>query len=284
MFKELKDMFKNLFQKNVALAKPLKVSGWRKSAVGTYGAPKDGEVYCLQSINIEPALKFIESLSFENEKITLTHLAGKAAGLMIEKYPQINRMIRFGSFYQREDISIFFQVAADDKGEELSGHTVRNIHKLPVSDVAKDLSKVAKKIKAGNDVNYQKVKKTMNIIPAFFVSFFIKIYGGVLYSLNLWSPLFGTPKDSFGSMMITNIGTLGMQTAFVPLVPFSRCPLILALGEVYEKAVVKEGQVVVQKTIDCCWTLDHRIIDGVIGAKMAKYFEHLMQHPQSIHS
>ena len=144
------------------------------------------------------------------------------------------------------------------------------------------MTRVIKKIKEGDDVNYKKVKSTMSFIPSLFVKPFISIYGFILYNLNLWSPLFGAPKDSFGSMMITNIGTLGMQTGLVPLVPFSRCPLILAFGSVYEKPVVSNGEVIVQKTVDCGWTLDHRIIDGVIGAKMALYFKELMENPEKL--
>jgi pyruvate/2-oxoglutarate dehydrogenase complex dihydrolipoamide acyltransferase (E2) component len=268
-----------MFKRNVALSNSIKVSNWRKSAVGTYAPPSDCEVYCIQSIDIEPALNYIAN---HQDKLTLTHLAGKAAGLMIRNHSEINRIIRFGRFYERDNISIFFQVAVDKEGKDLSGHTVRSIDKLSLNEIKQDMNKTVKEIKKGNDVNYKKVKSTMSFIPSVLVYPFIKIYGFILYSLNLWSPLFGAPKDSFGSMMITNIGTLGMQTALVPLVPFSRCPLILALGEVYEKPVVKKGQIVIQKTVDCCWTLDHRIIDGVVGAKMAQNFKDLMENPQDL--
>jgi pyruvate/2-oxoglutarate dehydrogenase complex dihydrolipoamide acyltransferase (E2) component len=266
-----------MFKRNVALKGPIKVSNWRKSSVGTYNAPSDCEVYCLQSIDIGPSLNFLAS---KNSSITLTHLAGKAAGLMIESYPQINRILRFSRFYKRDDISIFFQVAVDDQGEDLSGHTVRNINNLSLDEIKQDMSSTIKEIKKGNDVNYKKVKTTMNFIPSIAVYPFIKIYGFILYQLNIWTSLFGAPQDSFGSMMISNIGQLGLQTAFAPLVPFSRCPLILTLGEVYEKPVVKNNEIVIQKTMDLGWTLDHRIIDGVVGAKMAKKFQHLMEHPE----
>lgn len=265
-----------MFFKNVALGKEVKVSNWRKSALGTYSQSGDCQVYCIQSINIENALEFIEK---SPKTITLTHLAGKAAGLMIEKYPQINNILRFGKLYSRQDISVFFQVSVDTEGKDLSGHTIRDINKKSIFEIQEDMHKVITKIKQGDDVNYKKVKSTMTLIPSFIVGPFIKLYGFILYGLNIWSPLFGAPRDSFGSMMITNIGTLGMQTALVPLVPFSRCPLIMAMGAVYEKPVAKNGKVVIQKTIDCGWTLDHRIIDGVVGAKMAMYFKELMENP-----
>ncbi len=50
----------------------------------------------------------------------------------------------------------------------------------------------------------------------------------------------------------------------------------------YEKPVAKDGEIVIQKTIDCCWTLDHRVIDGVIGAKMSQYFAKQMANPEDL--
>lgn len=267
-----------MISKNVALGKSLRISNWRKSALGTYSQSGDCQVYCVQSIDIAPALEYLK----KHPHLTLTHLAGKASGMMIEKFPQINNLLRFGKLYPREDISIFFQVSVDKEGKDLSGHTIRGINKKSLNEISEDMNKVIKKIKKGDDVNYKKVKSTMSLIPSLLVKPFISIYGFILYNLNLWSPLFGAPRDSFGSMMITNIGTLGMQTALVPLVPFSRCPLILALGKVYEKAVVKEGKIIVQLSVDCGWTLDHRIIDGVVGAKMANYFQELMENPERL--
>lgn len=48
-----------MFKKNVALGKSLKVSNWRKSAVGSYSQTGDCQIYSIQTINIGPALSYI---------------------------------------------------------------------------------------------------------------------------------------------------------------------------------------------------------------------------------
>ena len=265
-------------KKNISLSPSVKVSNWRKTAVGTYANTGDCQVYSIQSINIEPALKMLS----RRKELTLGHLAGKACATMIQEHPEINRLLRFGRFYPRKEISIFFQVAMDEKGADLSGHTVRNIDQMSLEEISEDMRKATSRMKAGDDFHYKKAKKTMGKAPSFLLRPLIGLYGFILYGLNLWSPLIGAPRDAFGSMMISNIGSLGMQTALVPLVPYSKCPLILALGAVYEKAVVENGEVVVRKCVDCCWTLDHRLIDGVIGAKMARGFQLLMENPERL--
>lgn len=257
-----------MFKKNVALGKSLKVSSWRKSAAGTWKISKDSQVYCLQTVNVDSALEFIKERPY-----TMTHLAAQACAKMIKENPEINTLIRLGKFYPRLETSIFFQVASDKEGKDLTGHVVRNIDRMSLDDIKEDLNSAGRRIRSGDDFNYKKVKKQMALVPDFLVSFAINIYGVILYKLNLWSNILGTPKDAFGSMMITNIGSLGMQRAYVPLVGYSNCPLILALGKVYQRVGVVNGEPKVESVIDCCWTLDHRVLDGVVGAKMAKSFE-----------
>ena len=41
--------------------------------------------------------------------------------------------------------------------------------------------------------------------------------------------------------MITNIGSLGLDTAYAPLVPFSRVPLLFAIGEAKQHVFVENG-------------------------------------------
>lgn len=257
-----------MFQNNVALGKKLKISSWRKTAYGSWRVSKDSQVYCLQTINVDEALQFIKTSQFN-----MTHLVAQACARMIEANPEINTLIRFGNFYPRKETSIFFQVASDKSGKDLSGHVVRNIDKMSLKQIKDDLTGAARKIKSGDDIHYKKVKGQLSLIPTFLLPHIINLLGLILYRFNIWTSLLGTPKDSFGSMMVTNIGSLGMQRAYVPLVAYSHCPLILAMGKVYQRVGVVNGEMKIENVMDCSWTLDHRVLDGVVGSKMAHRFE-----------
>ena len=89
----------------------------------------------------------------------------------------------------------------------------------------------------------------------------------------------GMPQDLFGSAMITNIGSLGLPTAFVPLVPYSRVPLLLALGSIESRPVVEKEKVVVRKVMEIGSTFDHRILDGGHAAKMQRIVRKWMENP-----
>jgi pyruvate dehydrogenase E2 component (dihydrolipoamide acetyltransferase) len=79
--------------------------------------------------------------------------------------------------------------------------------------------------------------------------------------------------------MITNVGSLGLDFAYVPLVPYSRVPILLAVGAVKERAVVEGGQVVAAKAMNVNATFDHRLIDGFHAAQMSKILREWMEHP-----
>jgi pyruvate/2-oxoglutarate dehydrogenase complex dihydrolipoamide acyltransferase (E2) component len=55
---------------------------------------------------------------------------------------------------------------------------------------------------------------------------------------------------------------LGIKDAFVPFTPFMNCPVILAVGEIVRKPVVKDDQIVIAPMVNLNFTVDHRYIDG----------------------
>jgi pyruvate/2-oxoglutarate dehydrogenase complex dihydrolipoamide acyltransferase (E2) component len=257
--------------------KSVKIGGWRKSALSTWKLSKDCSIYCPSTINAEPALNFIKEYNdFHDHKITITHLAVRACAKMVEENPEINRLLRGRKLYQRKEINISILAANPKDPQNLSNIRFFNADKLSMDAIADKAHRENKDVKSGKDSNMRFMKKVMYLLPQRVVDFGIWLLEKILYGLNIWSPLINFPKDSFGSVMISNIGFLGVQSAFVPLVPWTRTPLMLSLGKVYERAAVVNGEIMVQKAVDCYWTVDHRLIDGLVGAKMLIAFEKYM--------
>ena len=270
-----------LISRNVKLGPPLRLSSWRKVAIGTWKTVGDPSVYGVVEVDAGPALAYLEELARETGvKLTLTHFMGAAIGRTFARHRSINCILRWGRLYPRKSVDVFFQVASDTKGEDLSGMVVRDADKKSVVEIAREMGAKVKTIKGGVDPDYARMKGLMGILPGWLVGWVMTLSGHFLYAFNLWSPLLGTPKDSFGSIMITNIGTLGMDLAFAPLVPYSRVPVLIALGKASDVPVVRSGQVVVAKMLKLCVTLDHRIIDGMHGAQMARTVEKIFASPR----
>ena len=272
-----------LFQKNVKLKKSFKSSAWRKIAIGTWRSAKDPSVYSSMNLPMDSVLKYIDSLKNKTDtKITITHFMGKAVSTILKNHPQINSILRFGKIYQRENIDVFFQVASDTEGKDLSGCVIRSLENKSIIDIAKEMKKHVEDIREKGDPALKKVKASFGLMPGFLSGFILDFISFINYSLNIWIPAFGNPKDSFGSIMITNVGSLGIKNAFTPLIHYSRIPMLLSLGAIEDVPFVKDGEVSIRKEMVLCVTFDHRIIDGVHAAKMAKTLTTIFENPRLI--
>lgn len=273
-----------ILERNVSLKSPPRVSPWRKVAIGTWKTAGDPTVYGTLDIQVDKVLDYIQKLREKTgTHITLTHFTGKALAETLKRHPDINCILRFGRIYPRHSVDVFFQVATDFEGKDLTGMVVRNTDQKSIVEIAKEMEQTVHNIRTHQDPTYKKMKRMIGRMPNFMSYWMIKFTGFFLYSLNLWTPLMGIPKDSFGSAMITNYGTLGkLGMAFAPLVPYSRVPLLLALSSVEQQPVVRDGQIVIASVMKVCVTFDHRIIDGVHGSKMAKTFTEFFEEPERL--
>lgn len=269
-----------LFKKNVELT-PVEVSAWRKVAMGTWRSAKDPSVYGSTEFEAETILTCIKKHNEKGIKITPTVVVAKGMAHAIAQVPAVNCVVRFGKFYQRKNVDIFLQVATDSEGEDLSGMVVRTCDKKSLADIANEIRLKAEKIRAHEEVEYSQGKKTIKMIPGFLVGLVIDFLGFVLYQLNIWSPLLGAPRDGFGSAMVTSVGMLGLDGGFPPLVPYSHCPLLIAVGKIQKKAVVNEaGEIVAKDMLPISATFDHRYMDGVGAAKLLNAFREYLKDPK----
>ncbi len=260
---------------NVALTPKKHISSFRRLAIGTWRTVKDPSVYGTLTVEVDESLRYIEEYRAKTgRRLTLTHLMARAMGAVLSEMPDANAILRFGRIYLRDEVSVFFQVAMEDPvtGQiDLSGLVVRNADKRTLADIAEDFDKAAAKVRAGKDEEKERSRKTLGKMPGWLVGIMLDVVAFLTYTLNLNLRGLGLPKDPFGSVMITNIGSLGIEEAWVPLVPYSRVPLLIAMGAVTKDAVVAEDDSIrIARRMRVCVTFDHRILDGAHAAKMSK--------------
>ena len=119
----------------------------------------------------------------------------------------------------------------------------------------------------------------MKRIPFLFMNTFLKILAFLMYDLNLDLSAFGVPRDQFGGATVTNVGSLGLDLAWVPLVPYSRVPIWLAPGVVHDKAVVENGKVVPGRVMMLNASFDHRFIDGYHAMVLSRTIRKIFADP-----
>jgi pyruvate dehydrogenase E2 component (dihydrolipoamide acetyltransferase) len=268
---------------NVDLARKQKLSPFRKIAIGTWKTAFDPTVYGTIELRMDRALEFIADFRARTGKrITVTHLMAKAVAVAFQETPSANAILRFNRLYTRKSVGVFFQVAiVDDGGEgiDLSGFVLHEVNAKSLAEICDEFEQRVQLVRARQDEALERTRTIMRRMPSFLLPWALRITSFFAYALNLDMTFFGVPRDAFGSVMITNVGSLGLDIAYPPLVHYARLPMLIALGAVRDAPVVQNGAVVVGKTMNVNVTFDHRYIDGVHTAAMAKTLRAWMEEP-----
>lgn len=268
---------------NLRVKKKKNLSPFRKIALGTWRNATDPQVYGSMTVNMKEALRYIEAFRAETGKrLTVTHLMAKVVGAVLDEMPDGNAILRFGRIYLRDDIAVFFQVAMKDPDTgqiDLSGVTIRDPEKKSLAEICDEFTARAEKVRQRKDKELESTRSTFGLLPQFLVRFMLGVVHVLSYGLNLKLKFLGIPQDAFGSVMVTNVGSLGLEQAYVPLVPYSHVPLLIAMGAVKDVPVVEDGAIVPGKTMTLYATFDHRVLDGAHAAKMVSVVKEWMENP-----
>ncbi|MFY9287576.1 MAG: pyruvate dehydrogenase complex dihydrolipoamide acetyltransferase [Alphaproteobacteria bacterium] len=83
-----------------------------------------------------------------------------------------------------------------------------------------------------------------------------------------------------GGFTISNLGMYGIKEFSAIINPPQSC--ILAVGAGEQRAVVKNGQLAIATVMSCTLSVDHRSVDGAVGAEFLQAFKPLIEKPYSL--
>lgn len=83
-----------------------------------------------------------------------------------------------------------------------------------------------------------------------------------------------------GGFSISNLGMYGVKEFAAIINPPQAC--ILAVGAGEQRAVVKDGAVVPATVMSCTLSVDHRVVDGAVGAEFLAAFKALIEKPMGL--
>lgn len=86
------------------------------------------------------------------------------------------------------------------------------------------------------------------------------------------------PEDfQGGTFTISNLGMFGIEN-FSAIINYPQAA-ILAVGASQERVVVKNGAMQIASVMECTLSVDHRAIDGAVGAEFLARFKNYMENP-----
>ena len=83
-----------------------------------------------------------------------------------------------------------------------------------------------------------------------------------------------------GTFSISNLGMFGVSEFGAIINPPQGC--ILAVGAGEQRPIVKDGALAVATVMSCTLSVDHRVVDGAVGAEFLAGFKKLIEDPLSM--
>jgi pyruvate/2-oxoglutarate dehydrogenase complex dihydrolipoamide acyltransferase (E2) component len=252
----------------------------RKIAVATWRPSRDGRIYARMEVDATAALAYLERVRAESgERVTITHVVGAALARALREVDEIRARIVLGRIVPLASCDIGFAVDVED-GSDLAPVKVPAVDRLSPLEVARALDAGAAGLRGGGDTAYRRTSGLVRWLPTWSVRPVIATAS--LVAGGLGRGILGQPGFPLGTAFVSNVGTLGLDEAFLAPLPFARTPVYLAVGAVKSRALVVDGEVVARPVLVLVATADHRIVDGAHAGRMAAIVRELVTHPERL--
>lgn len=252
------------------------LSAGKRLAVASYAAPHEGKIFGTAEIDATEALRYLEG----RQGVTMTHLVVRGAAIALrDKVPDLNRMVRRGQLYQRASVDIFVSVALR-RGREITGFKTERADTKSVDEIAQEIRTTALGMRRGDQAGVARVQRVLEVVPAPLLRPLLQVLRFLVMDLGVSLTPLGLPDDPFGSMLVTEIGSYGLQVGYPALLPLSSASCIVAIGRVTDKAVVRDGQVVARPILPLSATFDHRVADAYEAGALVRAAQELLERPE----
>ncbi|MBI3723602.1 2-oxo acid dehydrogenase subunit E2 [bacterium] len=264
-----------------AYKRPDRLGSFRRFALAFWKPAQDGTIYGTIFTDATNMLALAKKAEAEHGvKITPGHVVGKALALGLRAAPQMNSKVIWGTIYQKETIDIYFQVDVEG-GKDLSGVLIERADEKSLLDIAKELREKATALRAGKDKQYERTQKGfLSRIPPFVLNRILRLLTFLEFNLGIaLTFLPGVKRDAFGTAMVTNVGMMGIDIAYAPLIPITRVGVIGLVGRVVDEPMVVDGKIEIRPKLTASATFDHRLGDGAQIGVLVRTARAFMDNP-----
>jgi pyruvate dehydrogenase E2 component (dihydrolipoamide acetyltransferase) len=234
-------------------------------------------------LDVTDVEKYISKKRKEGLKTTLTYLITLIIGRAIrEVAPELNTFVKRGKIVQRECVDGTVSVLLP--GGQMGSVKVKNADKKTIQEITDQIAEEIRSSRKGDENDTMQSKSLLAKFPWPFRKWLFRLYRTVTIHWGISLPGIGLDSNSFGSYVISNIGTVGLDTGYGSLLPSSNVSLVFILGSIQNKPAVVDGEIVPRRIMLLSATLDHRVVDGSHGGLLFRHIKYLIKNPELLES
>ncbi len=253
-------------------------SAWRKVASSIYRRPVDSKIFGSVEIDITNLELFIAEKRKNGIKATLTHVFILAAARALkQEVPELNTYIRRGNVVHRDHIDVMVSILLRDS--KMGSVMIKDADTLTLEELVKVMKDEVVQSRKGDENKTMQMKDKLASIPWPLRGWVYRFIKTVTMDWGFSFPSLGLSANSFGSFVVSNIGSLGLDMGYPALFPSSNVSFVLILGGVNRKPAVVDEQIVPRTILSLGAALDHRVVDASHGGLIFRYLKYIVKNP-----
>ena len=199
----------------------------------TWGQPSDPTSQVINDYRMDNAIAYVKKLN-ESQKdvhVTMTHVMTLAAAWGCYKMRRDIGRLPWGTFRASKKYGVTVLVDVEG-GKDLVPVTVWNGHDKTIFEIAKLITEKVQRAKKGKDAAHNQSTQIANFIPSCVAQpmMFMATYASAVLGISVKA--LGLNPDSFGHVVLTNVGPLGYTAAIAPLCPVVHQTSLLCTGAI----------------------------------------------------
>jgi pyruvate/2-oxoglutarate dehydrogenase complex dihydrolipoamide acyltransferase (E2) component len=251
---------------------------WRKVASAIYKKTSDSKILGQAEVDVTDLEAYVAKKRKNGVKITITHVLTLAAARALKyEVPELNVYLKRGKIIPRPQIDAVVSVLLE--GSVMGSVKIPNADQVTIYEALDIMADQIKDARSGIENKTMDMKSKLGAIPWPFRGWVFDIIMFLLHTLGFSSKRLGITPNNFGSFMVSNVGTLGLDLGFPSLMPISNISFVLMLGAVHKRPWVVNDEVVPRKIMWLGSALDHRVCDGSHGGRLFRYLKYIIQNP-----
>ena len=241
----------------------------------------DANIYFNDSLEVTEIDRWLREKRTEGYKgMGMLHLFLAAYVRTVANRPALNRFVSGQRVYARHKVEVLMTVkkAMTDSSEETT-IKVNFLQSDTIFDIYRKINEQIDNVKANESNGTDKMAEALSHLPRIVINAFISILKALDYFGCLPQAILDI-SPMHGSMIVTDLGSIGIPPVGHHLYNFGNLPCFLAFGaKRHNVELDSSGHPVERKYVDYIVTADERICDGFYLAGSLKYLKYYLRNP-----